>query len=288
VAPVSDPVVLGMIGGAGIALVVSGCRRTPARSAGRSRRPLQWIRLDPDQVLLPVAFGAAALLLTRWPGAAVVGLVAGRAVARRRRRQVDEATRAEAIALLIEQLKNAAGAADGIETVLTNAARHAPAVIRDDVVRGTARLAYASLDVVLDDLAEALDHPSGDQVVRAIGQVAAHGGSLQSAMDRLARRTQALAEMHRRIEVAREQPRSTMRTVTVVIGAFTALLFLGARDWMSPYGTLVGQLVLLLITCWFALWFRYMGQLARIEPISRFYGRAGELGDAGPPARGGR
>jgi tight adherence protein B len=221
-------------------------------------------------------FAVVALVLTRWPVAAVVGLLAGQALVQRRRRHVDEAARAEAIALLIEQLRNAAGAADGIETVLANAARHAPAAIRADVARGTARLAYAPLEVVLDDLAEALDHPSGDQVARAIGQVAARGGSLQGALDRLARRTRGLAEMHRRIEVAREQPRSTMRTVSVVISAFTALLFLGARDWMSAYDTPAGQLVLLLIAGWFALWFRCMGRLARIAPMTRFYGKGAE------------
>src|SRR4029434_6731630 len=114
-----------------------------------------------------------------------------------------EAERAEAIALLIEQLSNAAGAADGVETVLGNAARHAPLLIRHDVELGTARLAYEPLDVVLDYLAEARDHRSGDQGARAMSQVAGRGGSLHAALDRLARRTRALAEMHRRIDVAR-------------------------------------------------------------------------------------
>jgi hypothetical protein len=264
-------VIFGAVGGGGAFLVVSGWRR--AAVAPRSRRRVALGGIEPVQVLLPVALGVVALVVTRWPAAAAVGALAGSAVARQRHRPVDEAARAEAIALLIEQLKNAAGAADGIETVLASAARHAPAAIRDDVARGTARLPYAPLDVVLDDLAEALDHPSGDQVVRAIRQVALQGGSLHRTLDRLARRTRGLAEMHRRIEVAREQPRSTMRTVAVVIGAFIALLFVGARDWMNAYDSLTGQLVLLLVAGWFAFWFRYMGHLARIAPMARHYGR---------------
>lgn len=263
---------LGLVGGLGAALVASGWRKVPNRSEVTRPQRLQF-DLSPDQILIPAGLGIAALVLTRWPAAGLLGVLVGRAIAKRRQPQVDEAARAEAIALLIEQLKNAAGAADGVETVLGNAARHAPAAIRADVQRGTARLPFAPLDVVLDDLAEALAHPSGDQVARAIGQVAERGGSLQHALERLSRRTQGLAEMHRRIEVAREQPRSTMRTVTVVIAGFTALLFIGARDWMSAYGTPLGQMVLLLVAAWFAFWFRQMGQIARIDPVERFYVR---------------
>jgi hypothetical protein len=271
------PVVFGIVGGSGVVLVMSGWRAAPANAAAPPRwRSAGLLSQDPAELLIPAAAGLVALVVTRWPAAAVVGAAAGRAAVARRRPTVDEAARAEAIALLIEQLRNAAGAADGVETVLANAARHAPAPIREDVQRGTSRLAYAPLEVVLDDLAEALAHPSGDQVARAIGQVAEQGGSLQAALDRLAKRTQGLAEMHRRIEVAREQPRSTMRTVTVVIGVFTALLFLGARDWMDAYGTLVGQLVLLVIAAWFAFWLHYMGRLARIAPVERFYARRPE------------
>jgi Flp pilus assembly protein TadB len=270
----STAVLLGAFGGAGALLVASGW--WPATSSPHTPR---WraprIEIEPDQVLLPLAGGVLALLLTRWPAAVLIGVLAGRAIATRRRPPADEAARAEAIALLIEQLKNAAGAADGVETVLGNAARHAPAIIRDDVRKGTERLPYAPLDVVLDDLADALAHPSGDQVVRAIGQVAMRGGSLQGALDRLAKRTRGLAEMHRRIEVAREQPRSTMRTVTAVIAGFTGLLFLGAKDWMSAYDTPVGQVVLLFVAAWFAFWFHQMGRLARLAPIERYYARGG-------------
>jgi Flp pilus assembly protein TadB len=264
---------LGFLGSAGVLLLLSGLRPAPPQPS-RIRRRLGELDVDPGDVLIPLVAGFLALVLTRWPAAALIGALAGRAVAVRRRPRVDEAARAEAIALLIEQLRNAAGAADGVETVLANAARHAPALIRDDVRRGTERLAYAPLEVVLDDLAEALAHPSGDQVARAIRQVATRGGSLQAALDRLAKRTQALAEMHRRVEVAREQPRTTMRTVTVVIGGFSAVLFLGAKDWMSAYGTPVGQMVLLAVAAWFAFWFRTMARLARIAPIERFYARS--------------
>jgi len=80
--------------------------------------------------------------------------------------------------------------------------------------------------------------------------------------------------MHRRIEVAREQPRTTLRTVTFIICAFTAVLFLGAKDWMSAYGSPFGQVVLLAVAAWFAFWFRQMGRIARIAPIERFYAKA--------------
>lgn len=273
------PIILvGLVGGVGILLVASGRRRAVV---GRGHRPPRsWLAgLQPEHVVIPAAAALAALVLTRWPAAALLSAVASWSVARRAVQPVQEAARAEAIALLIEQLKNAAGAADGVETVLGNAARHAPSLIRGDVGRGTARLAYEPLEVVLADLAEALHHPSGDQVVRAMRQVATQGGSLQRALDRLAHRTRALAEMHRRIEVAREQPRSTMRTVTVVVAIFTALLFVGARDWMRAYDTATGQVVLVCVAAWFVFWHRQMGRLARIAPIERFYGAA----DTGAP-----
>jgi tight adherence protein B len=261
-------VLLGALGAAGILLVVIGAQPAPPRP--RRRR---WVALsvEPHQVVAALLAGAVVLVVTRQPVAAVLGALAGRAVASWRKPRVDDAALAEAIALWTEGLRNAVGAADGVETVLADSARHAPDLIRADVQRMVSRLPYEPLDVVLADRSGTLAHPSSDLVFRALGQAANEGGSLHGVLDRLAKRARGLAGMHRRIEIAREQPRATLRTVTGVIIAFTALLFVGARDWMAVYTTSTGQLVLLAVTAWGVWWYRRMNRMARIEPVQRFY-----------------
>lgn len=261
-------VLLGALGAGAVLLVVSGWSPSPPRP----RRVVWPSQVRPERFLVPVAVAFVALVATRQPAAAAIGALAGHIAVQWREQRPDEAAQtAEAIALWTEGLRNAVGAADGVETVLADSARHAPARIRPDVQRMVSRLPYEPLDDVLALRTGTLAHPSADQVARALHQAANEGGSLRDVLDRLAKQARGLAEMHRRVETAREQPRSTMRTVTVVIAVFTGGLFVFAGEWMQAYGTIGGQLVLLAVAAWFALWHRQLRRMSHIQPIQRFY-----------------
>jgi Flp pilus assembly protein TadB len=225
--------------------------------------------------------GAAfvTLVLTRWPVAAIaaglaVALLSGSKSALGR--HTAEADMAEALTAWAEMLRDATGTPRGIEGVLVATAAGAPALIRPAVARVAQRLPYDPLDRVLDDLAGDLDHPVGDLVVTALRLAARSGGrQIRSVLDDLATMAREEARMHRRIEVARARPRADMRSVLAIMGGFVLLFSIGARTYLEPYGTALGQLVLAVVICVWAAAIWAMARLGRTTEVERFLARSG-------------
>lgn len=163
----------------GMWLAVSAIRPVPVRPG--PSRPAWRIRLaalDTARLAVAAAVGLLALVLTRWPvaaiGAAIGGWFAGGALRRPGRERTE--ARTEAIALWTEMLRDSMGTARGVEGVLVATAGAAPVAIRPEVQRMAARLPHEPLADVLDDLAADLDHPLGDLVVTALRLTATTGG----------------------------------------------------------------------------------------------------------------
>ena len=153
---------------------------------------------------------------------------------------------AEALTAWAEMLRDATGTPRGIEGVLVATAPGAPAP--DPAGRAAGRPAAARTtrsSVVLDDLADDLDHPVGDLVVTALRLAARSGGrQIRSVLDDLATVAREEARMHRRVEVARARPRADMRSVLAIMGGFVLLFSIGARTYLErrtapPLGQLV-------------------------------------------------
>jgi tight adherence protein B len=261
----------------GIWLLASGLRpwavASPSPSAlGELVR--EWRhRFDTRRLGIAAAAGLAALVLTRWPavvaGAVVVGWLVplpGDRAARRR-----SEARTEAIAQWCEMLRDAAGTARGIEGILVATASSVPDAIRPEVGRMASRLADEPLDAALTGLAADLSHPIGDLVVTAL-QVAAGAGSRRVAtiLANLATAAHHEASMRRRVDVARARPRTTLRLVVGIVALFVVALVVLAGDYMAPYGSPLGQVVLLLIGGYWALGFWWMARLGRIPTPERF------------------
>jgi len=266
---------------AGVLLVVIGVRPRPVRAERRARihRPTVTRQVRLDLVGWAAAGGLAALAVTRWPVAAVVGAVgAWQAAVALGRPKDDSATRAEAIALWAEILRDALGTSWEIETVLKATASTAPRLIRADVEAATERLAYASFDEVLDDLAVRLGNGSGDLVVAALRLAGRSGGrQVREILDAVAGAAYDEADTLRRIEVARQRPRSSARTVSGIVVATivgSALLF---RDWLAPYDTAGGQIALAVIAAWCGASMVWMARMSRVEMPARFTARTGGL-----------
>lgn len=264
----------------GLCLLISGLRPRPEEDP--SGRLVEWSErartVDPRRVWLGVALSAAALAVTRWPvaaiGAAIVAWfipLPGQITSRAR-----ADARTEAIALWTEMLRDAAGTARGIEGMLTATASSAPTAIRSDVERMARRLEYEPLDVALDGLAEDLAHPIGDLVVTAL-RLAATAGSkrVRLVLEDLAASAHQEASMHRRVDVARQRPRTTMQLVAIIGGAFIAGLMIFARTYLAPYGTPLGQMVLAIVAAYWAAGFWWMNRMGRLVETERFLARAG-------------
>lgn len=241
----------------------------------RERQPSAKARAELQQPRLIAATAGAlvALIVTRWVVAAVAGGVAAWVVAGARdakqRRAIDKRT--EAIALWAEMLRDAIGTARGVEGVLVATAATAPLPIRPEVQRMARRLQHESLDSVLDDLADDLDHPIGDLVVTALRLTSTAGGrQVRDVLANLAVAAYAEAESRRRIEVARERPRSAMRYTAIIIGGFVTLLVIFSRKYLEPYDSALGQVVLIFVGFYWTAGFWWMQRMGRVTPVERF------------------
>jgi hypothetical protein len=261
---------------AGLCLVVSGLVPTVARlrPAGARTTPRQSRRPGAARTGWAALAGLVVLVVTRWPVAAIGAAAAvyvgwGRQAGRPRGTVAIERT--EAIAMWAELLRDATGTARGIEGILVATAPDTPEVIRPTVVRFARRLAYEPIELALPDLAVELDHEVGDLVVTALQIAASAGGrQIRSVLDDLARAAREQAAALRRQEVARERPRSEMRQVAVIAVGTVLLLALVGRDYLAPYGSAIGQLVLLVVAAIWGAGFWAMARLARPDPVQRF------------------
>lgn len=255
----------------GLWVVAFSWRPVQVSSRPRARRSRTGIHQR--RLVVGLAAALVTLVITRWPVAAVAAGVAAGAVAGASginlRRALDRRT--EAIALWAEMLRDAIGTARGVEGVLVATAATAPLPIRPEVQRMARRLQHESLDAVLDDLADDLDHPIGDLVVTALRLTSTAGGrQVRDVLANLAVAAYAEAESRRRIEVARERPRSAMRYTALIIGGFVTLLVIFSRKYLDPYDSALGQVVLVFVGFYWASGFWWMHRMGRVTPVERF------------------
>lgn len=268
---------------AGLALAVSGVRPRPvAAPTARAPRSRRWEVPSPDRIALIGACTLVVLVFTRWPVAAAATAVGVWYLSKPRRR-VGDAAKADALTAWTEMLRDATGTPRGIEGVLLATADGAPILIRPHVMRLARRLAYEPLDDALDDLAEDLDHSLGDLVVTSLRLAARSGGrQIRAVLDDLAQAAREEARMHRRIEVARERPRSDMRSVIVIMAAFVVVLTLVADSYLDRYDTVGGQVVLLGVALTWAAGIAAMVRMGRSSPVERFLVRRADVLAASP------
>lgn len=256
----------------GLLLVLTSWRPVPVTPATRRTRH------QVDDLFLQRSLAACCGLVvvavvTRWPVAAVGGAAFGWTALgiRDRKRKVTDERRTEAIALWSEMLRDAMSTAQGIEGVLVATSSTAPLAIRPQLERMARRLPNEPLDEVLDDLATDLDHPIGDLVVTALKLASTSGGrQIREVLNNVAASAYSAADSQRRIEVARERPRTAMKYTAIVIAAFVGLLIVFSGEYVAPYRSALGQAVLLFVAGYWGLGFWWMRRMGRADPIERF------------------
>ncbi len=269
----------------GLWVSMTSWRPVPRRE--RVRQPQKAAGRHQTRLIAALSGALITLVITRWVVAAIaaaaIAWVAAGERGAKKRQALDKRT--EAIALWAEMLRDAIGTARGVEGVLVATAATAPLPIRPEVQRMARRLQREPLDAVLDDLADDLDHPLGDLVVTALRLTSTAGGrQVRDVLANLAVAAYAEAESRRRIEVARERPRSAMRYTAIVIGGFVTLLIVFSRKYLEPYDSPLGQMVLTFVVFYWAAGFWWMHRMGRVAPIERFLAPDSAVDDAGVPA----
>ena len=178
-----------------------------------------------------VAFG-----LLGWMVPSFVGLRASR------RRQL---ARSEAIAVWAEMLRDLLVSNAGLHEAIGKSARVAPAAIRDEVRALYVRAQRGDLASALNHFADDMDDAIADTVVTAL-QIADQRAvsDLGGMLAAVATSTRETVAMQLRINAARARTYRTAQLIAGIVVFFVALLIVTNPEYMEPFGTFVGQLVL--------------------------------------------
>lgn len=203
------------------------------------------------KVILPLVSGLIVGTVTRWPVAALLAAAATaylppmlRSTASR-----DLTRRTEAVAVWTELLRDTLTASAGLAQSIVATAGVAPDELREPVTHLADRImSGVPMDDALRLFAVEVHDSSADDVVCALRLAAtSRAQRLVDLLGALADSTRDEVTMRLRVEASRSSARSGVRTVICFSIGFVALLMLVARSYLAPYGSITGQLVLVLV-----------------------------------------
>ena len=267
-----------VVGGPLLAAHALTADKRPARPP-RRRRPAAWAdgpTTRRQRALWAAGAAAAAVvwLASGWPvggvlaGLAVVGVPwlltqfsAGNAAVER----------LEALQEWVRRTSDVLAAGGGLEQTLIRSARTAPEPIQVEVATLAARLqARWSTSRALLAFADDLDDAAGDLVVAALLLGAElRGPGLARVLTELAHSLTEEVTMRRKVEAARAKPRANARWLLLITVAAAGLAALNG-DYLAPYGTALGQLVLATIAALMVGCLLWMRRLTAAAPAVRF------------------
>jgi Flp pilus assembly protein TadB len=264
----------------GITTAVAGLRGwgSPVAGPGWAEARLhrgRWIRWA-----LAAASGALAWLLTGWPAlavgaaGAVIGLPAIAGAGSRAEAQIE---RVEAVEEWARRVADVVAIGVGLEQALLTAARTAPAAISGEAATLAARIAArTSTEQALRRFADELADPTADLVVAAlILATRRRGPGVAVALTAIAESVGEEVAARRRVEADRAKPRATARAVTAITVLIIGVGLLN-RGYTDPYGTAVGQVVLIGTLGFFAAALWWMHSMTTTTAPARILAEAGE------------
>lgn len=277
--------VLGAGAGLGVVVLLAGVSGRPLllRTDERTtvRRRLQTGDANLRRAAIGLAVGLLVVAVTGWP---VGGLLAGASaialpqlLGGRSSREASVA-RTEAVASWTELIRDSIAAASGLEEAIIATGPIAPAAIRREVGVLVSRLRHMTLPDALAVFGDDVHHPSADLVVAALTIAARMEASdLSGLLSRLADSIRGEARMRIRVEVGRARVRTAAKIIVGVVAATVILLAGLNREYLEPYGTALGQVVLLVVSAIFATGGWLLVKMAGIELPERFSARPREV-----------
>ena len=163
----------------------------------------------------------------------------------------------------------------GLEQALISTLRSTPEAIRPEVTRLASRLrARWATEDALRAFADELDDATGDLIAgNLILGARRRGAGVASVLEALAESVAADVRARREIESDRAKPRSTARWVTIITVSVLGILAL-TGDYVSPYGSPIGQVLLVLLLSLYVGTLLWMRKMATGKPLPRFIGAA--------------
>ncbi|MGA4844794.1 type II secretion system F family protein [Streptomyces sp. G5(2025)] len=159
----------------------------------------------------------------------------------------------------------------GLEQAMITSRKGAPDELAEQISTLADRLTMGwRPEEALRAFGDDLDDITADKIVAAlILSVADRGPGLAQALEDLAATVRAEVARKRDTEADREKPRTTMRWMVIITLGVIGAGFL-VPSYTAPYSTLLGQLVLAMLTAGFIATLALMRHLAHYRRIPRF------------------
>jgi Flp pilus assembly protein TadB len=181
--------------------------------------------------------------------------------------------RVEALAGWTELLRATLAAAAGLHQAILATAANPPAPIRAQVATLAGRLRQGQpLPAALREFADQLADPTGDLVVAALLLAADRpAADLSELLAALAGNAREQAAMRARVAASRARLRSSARIVTALTLVMVTGLVLLNRQWMQPYATPAGQLVMATAGGLFTLGLVGLARMSQLDGPPRLF-----------------
>ena len=200
------------------------------------------------QIALSLALGFGAWFFTGWYAAALMGLLTGWAGPRiaqapsRRQKATEEI---EAYSQWTEQIRDLVGASGSLFEAVTLSADSAPPLLRPAVMNMASMARTLGLPAAMDWFASEMRSPYADRLVLGLRIAWDSGARVSEAFESTARGMRAEVDMRRRNEVANSRAWTQVVSILMVTLIVVALLAVVNQGFFEPFGTAVGQAVLL-------------------------------------------
>ena len=271
-------VLFGLLGAGvalGILLVVVGLRGRSDDVTTPRRHSLRFDQKTFGRMAVALVFGFGVGMFTGWVIAAVLSVLAVLGLPRILGSNVDhqrQLERIEAIASWTEMLRDTLVAAAGLEQAILATASTCPEPIREEITELAVKLESGErLAAALRDLADQLRDPTADLVVSALVLAAEHQArQLADLLGELAVEAREQATMRMRVDAGRARSRTSVRVIVITTLLFAAGLVVLNREYLNPFDSAFGQLILLLVGALFATAFAWLKKISQFREPERF------------------
>ncbi|MHB1010599.1 MAG: type II secretion system F family protein [Propionibacteriaceae bacterium] len=260
-----------------VALRPQPLRETPVRRGPGGLR-LRWSRLSPRTRLvvgISVGVGVVLALVTGWVAALVLVPAAAIGVPYLMSAPPTGRTirRLEAMEEWTRSLAGVLTSGVGLEQAITATLRSTPEAIKPEVATLVARLrARWDTEDALRAFADDLDDVTADLIVANLLLAARRRNrSLAGALQGVAESVTEDVTSRRKVEAGRAKPRGSARLVTVFSAGVLVYLAL-TGDYVAPYRTPLGQIILVVLLGAFAGALLWMRKMTEGKPLPRFLG----------------
>ena len=215
--------------------------RTEARKALADRM---------SQLVLAFLLALAGWYVTGWLAAAVLGAMAGYVgplMVQGPKKRRDATDEIEAYSQWAEQVRDLVGASGSLFEAVTLSAANAPSKLRPAVVNMATLARTLGLPHALDWFAAEMRSPFADRLVLGMKIAWDSGARVTEAFESTARGMRTEVEMRRRNEVANSRAWTQVVAILFVTIISVGFMFVFNRGFFEPFGSTIGQTVLLAI-----------------------------------------